>query len=219
VQIFLAFFASFKVDPEVVEALIDWIDADDTPRGASGAERAYYEQLPVPYKPPDNRMRTPEELRLVKGLDNPEELAKLFPGTPPEAVADLDLGSNSYVTVFGAEQPQQARVNLNTATPEVLTALIAGMQPDNSAAQALAEEIVARRQEKQFNTRGEAVQGTNLGQALDLVADVKSTYFRVESVGVVGVVRKKIVAVLQRPQPTASQPTVTASNMLYFKVE
>ena len=37
VQIFQAFFASFKVDPEVVDALIDWIDADDTPRGSSGA--------------------------------------------------------------------------------------------------------------------------------------------------------------------------------------
>ena len=235
VQIFQAFFASFKIDPEVVDALIDWIDADDTPRGSSGAERAYYERLPVPYKPPDSRMRTPEELRLVKGLDNPEELAKLFPGTPPEAVADLDLGSNSYVTVFGAEQPQQARVNLNTAAPEVLTALIAGLQPGNSAAaQAIVQEIVARRQAKQFASVNEAVQGTNLGRAFGRVADVKSTYFRVESVGVVGIVRKRIVAVLKRPQqqvsqptvsqPTVSQPTVTQlnvtpSNMLYFKVE
>jgi general secretion pathway protein K len=238
-QIFQAFFVSFKIDPEVVDALSDWLDADDTPRGSSGAERGYYERLPVPYKPPDGRMRTPEELRLVKGLDNPEELAKLFPGTTPEAVADLDLGSNSYLTVFGAEQPQQARVNLNTATPEVLTALIAGLQPDNSAAQTVVQDIVARRQEKQFRTLNEAVQGTNLRQALGRVADVKSTHFRVESVGVVGVVRKKIVAVLKRPQqqigqalvtrppitqptvtqPPITQPTVTPSNMLYFKIE
>ena len=69
---FQAFFASFKINPEVVEALIDWIDPDDTPRGTAGAERSYYERLPVPYKPPNSRMSTAADLRLVKGLDNPE---------------------------------------------------------------------------------------------------------------------------------------------------
>lgn len=231
VNIFQAFFASFKIDApeEVVNALIDWIDSDEVTRSAGGAERSYYERLPVPYKPPDSRMRTPEELRLVQGLNNPEELAKLFPGISPAALADLDLGSNIYLTPFGAEsppgpgQPPQAKVNLNTAAPEVITALIAGLQPGNSAAVAIAEEIVARRQKKQFATLAEALQGTNLSQVLSQVADVKSTYFRIESVGVVGVVHKKIVAVLQRPQPPGQPPgrqlSANAPNMFYFKVE
>jgi len=223
VKIFQAFFASFKIDPEVVEALTDWLDADDTPRGTSGAERAYYERLPVPYKPPDSRMRTPAELRLVKGLHDPEALAKLFPGTTPEAVADLDLGSNNYVTVFGAQQPQQARVNLNTAMPEVLTALIAGVQPGNSTAETMAQEIVAKRQEKQFKNLTEAVQDATLRRELNNVADVKSKYFRVESVGVVGIVQKKIVAVLTREPQLTNPSTANLSNtnmpMFYFKVE
>src|SRR5262245_1464933 len=225
VKIFQAFFESFKIDPEVVQALIDWIDPDDTPRNPGGAERSYYERLPMPYKPSNSRMSTPADLRLVKGLEKPEELAKLFPGVTPEAVADLDLGSNSYLTVFGAEQSQAAaqplrggasgntpaKVNLNTAQPEVLTALIAGVQQDHSAAQAAAKEIVARRQEKQFRSVNEAVQGTNVG-ALSSVADIRSTYFRVESVGVVGSVRKRVVAVLKRPQQQTNQPNVTQLN-------
>jgi len=174
-------------------------------------------------------MRTSEELRLVKGLDNPEELAKLFPGTPPEALADLDLSSNSYLTPFGAEQPQatgqpqQAKVNLNTAAPEVLTALIAGVQgvqSGSSAAATVAQEITAQRQAKQFDDATKAVQDAKLRQ----VVSVTSTYFRIESVGVVGNVHKKIVAVLKRPPQQGTQPNITQANsntatLFYFKVE
>ena len=108
VSIFQKFFESFKIDPEVVDALIDWLDTGDNPRGTGGAEKSYYQSLPIPYAPPNGPMRTPGELRLVKGLDNVETLAKLFPGATPEAVADLDLGSNKYLTPFGAEQTQAA---------------------------------------------------------------------------------------------------------------
>jgi general secretion pathway protein K len=227
VRIFQAFFASFKIDPEVVDALIDWIDADDIPRGSGGAERSYYERLPVPYKPPDGPMRTPGELRLVKGLDNPVELAKLFPGVTPEAMADLDLGSNSYLTPFGPDPTATAsmataHVNVNTATPEVLTALIAGLKDISpAAAVAQAQGFIAKRQEKQFTSKNEAMQDLNGGPNLPKVADIKSTYFRIESVGVVGVVHKKIVAVLKptRGQQQGGQQNANTSNMLYFKVE
>jgi len=216
VQIFREFFARFfKTDPEVVDALIDWVTPDDR-RSGGRTERSYYERLPVPYKPPDGPMRTPGELRLVKGLDNPEELAKLFPGSTPEAVADLDLGSNAYLTTVWANQPQAARVNLNTATPEVLTALIAGLQPGNSTA---AQEIIEKRQEGQLTSLPNVK-----GLSLNTVASFKSTYFRIESVGVVGIVHKKIVAVWKRSPssgtpPPVTLPTVSQPTMLYFKVE
>ena len=108
INIFQRFFESFQIDPEVVDALIDWLDTGDNPRGTGGAEKSYYQSLPIPYAPPNRLMRTPGELRLVKGLDDVETLAKLFPGATPEAVADLDLGSNHYLTPFGAEQTQTA---------------------------------------------------------------------------------------------------------------
>ncbi len=129
------------------------------------------------------------------------------------------------MTTVWADQPQQAKVNLNTAPPEVLTALIAGLKGIRAeAAVPQAQEIIAQRQAKQFTSL------PNVGVSnLNTVADIKSTYFRIESVGVVGVVHKKIVTVLKRPQqqatrpaatrPAATQLAVTQPNMLYFKVE
>jgi type II secretory pathway component PulK len=255
VNVFQRFFESFKIDPEIVDALIDWIDPDDNPRGTSGAETSYYQSLPVPYVAPNGRMRTPGELRQVKGLNDAETLAQLFPGATPEAVADLDLGSNPYLTPFGAEQTpagtpagtpsgrqagtpsgrqagtpagtqtgnQAAKVNVNTASLEILKALLAGVRSDRSNVEGVAEEIIEKRQEKQLTKLDEAVQDGNLRRALSSVADVKSTYFRIESVGVVGLVQKKVVAVLKRgsQQASTANPADTAGQMtmLYFKVE
>ena len=219
--IFQGFFDSFQLDSEVMEALLDWLDADDTPRGAGGAERSYYERLPVPYTPPEaGDMRTPGELRLVKGLDNPEELAKLFPGVAPEALADLDLGSNDYLTPFVPASPT-AKVNLNTASKAVLMALFKGI-PGISSAEAEVDELDTRRREGQFGNMSAAVPNSSIRGRLNPVAKVSSQYFRVESVGVVGIVHKKIVAVFKRPSPGAipSSPSPsTSSNILYFKVE
>src|SRR4029450_711556 len=114
-SVFQRFFESFKIDPEVVDALADWLDTGDNPRGTGGAETSYYQRLPIPYAPPNGPMRTPGELRLVKGLDDVETLAKLFPGATLEAVADLDLGSNKYLTPFGAE-PTQTGTQAGTQT-------------------------------------------------------------------------------------------------------
>ena len=245
-RIFTKFFESFKIDPEVVDALIDWLDTNDNPRGTGGAEKSYYQGLPIPYAPPNGPMRTPGELRLVKGLDDAETLAKLFPGAAPEAVADLDLGSNTYLTPFGAEQTQTStpldsrpggqpsgqtnqapKVNVNTASPEVLKALIDGAptvgQTTRSSTEGVVEEIVAKRQEKKLKSLNEAVQDASLRSSLGSVADVKSTYFRIESIGVVGIVQKKIVAVLKRdsqsPNPRNPANPAKQMSMLYFKVE
>jgi hypothetical protein len=118
---------------------------------------------------------------------------------------------------------QAAKVNVNTAAPEVLNALIAGVQPARSSAEGVVEEIVARRQEQKLKNLNEAVQDPNLRRALASVADVKSTHFRIESVGVVGIVQKKIVAVLKRDAQQTNQANLAnqahQTAMLYFKVE
>jgi hypothetical protein len=84
------------------------------------------------------------------------------------------------------------------------------------------EEIVAKRQEKKLKNLNEVGPGVNLTD-LGRVADVKSTHFRVESIGVVGIVQKRIVAVLKRDAPPANRASLTNQanqmTMLYFKVE
>ena len=118
-------------------------------------------------------------------------------------------------------------MNVNTAYPEVLKALIAGVQTGvqttSSNAEGIVEEIITKRQEKKLKNLNEAVQDANLRRALGSVADVKSTHFRIESVGVVGIVQKKIVAVLKRDAQQANRANLTNQaqqmTMLYFKVE
>lgn len=248
ISVFEEFFKNFQIDPEVVDALIDWSDDDDTPSRTGGIESSYYERLPVPYKAKNSPMSTPAELRLVKGLGDPETLAKLFPGVPPEATGDLDIGNNPYLTPFPytREDLSQARVNLNTASLEVLLALFTGAAQGNvSVTRDTFEALLKKRLEgDQFadvNSALEALQGfpPTARTALTNVAAVTSSYFRVESEGHVGVVKKRVVAVIQRtataqapqptqppsparrPQPTQPPPEQSRppTKIVYFKVE
>lgn len=202
VQIFEAFFDSFKIDHDVVGALVDWVDANEAPYHTGGAESSSYERLPVPYKAANKPMSTAGELRLVKGLGDPETLAKLFPGLPQEAMVDIDVGSNQYLTPFPYSVAElregRAKVNLNTAPEPVLQALFAGAVPDGTRATTDAiETILKKRLEgEQFANLNEVLQSA--GAALNAIVDVKSSYFRIETEGHVGVVRKRIVAVVKR---------------------
>lgn len=117
----------------IADALLDWVDADNTPRGF-GAEAEYYEALSPPYAPRNGPPECLDELLLVRdvtrqllygGDDNrndqlePEEAARL------EAAADIGsaessiafLPWSSLLTVHSAERnvnPQgQPRIDLN----------------------------------------------------------------------------------------------------------
>lgn len=99
-------------------ALGDWMDADNSPRGSDGAEDDAYSRLDQPYRVANQPLADVSELRLVKGF-TPEVIAKLSP----------------YVTVL----PATAGVNVNTASPTVLSALLPSLSPG------AAEEIAKQR--------------------------------------------------------------------------
>ncbi len=54
--------------PEAADSLLDWIDADDSPR-EFGAEAEDYQRLPQPYRPRNAMPETVEELLFVRGID------------------------------------------------------------------------------------------------------------------------------------------------------
>jgi general secretion pathway protein K len=217
IHIFQRFFEMFEIDPAIVDALVDWLDGDDSPSGPGGAESSYYAGLTPPYIAADGPMHTPGELRLVMGF-NAETIAKLFPGITLEAVADADMGSNSYLTPYGVDPNESganpnatAKVNLNTAIPEVLQALLEGLQEGGNADTAIEEILAYRSNEQQFKSLDEVCQLLTDCRNLNKVADVKSAYFRIESIGRLGPIQKKAVAVIQRSQE--------ATSLLYFKIE
>jgi general secretion pathway protein K len=91
----------------IVDSILDWKDADDLHR-LHGAEDAYYQTLPVPYKAKNDKFDTLEELLLVRGVT--QEI--LFgSGERP--------GLIKFLTVYS----KGSTINLNAASREVIMAL------------------------------------------------------------------------------------------------
>jgi general secretion pathway protein K len=207
-QIFETFFTNFEINTDAASALVDWIDVSPG-HLEGGAEDDYYEALEHPYTTPDRPIQVPGELRLVRHFDC-ETLAKLFPGRECKDMASIDLGRNNYLTPY-SDSPETARVNLNTATEEVLKALT--QNP------ACVEEILEKRISVQGQVISEPISditqlATCTGPNFAKIAGVSSAYFRIESQGEVGGrIKKKIVAVVKR---SGQQ---TPMKVVYFKVE
>lgn len=99
--IFRRLLQSQGLDPNLTDALLDWLDADANLR-PGGAEDMEYLALPAPYRAANQSLYSVEELHRVKGF-NPEIVNKLRP----------------WITVLPTSTP----VNMNTAPAEVMSAL------------------------------------------------------------------------------------------------
>ncbi len=91
---------------ELADALADWIDLDSEPQPRGGAEDAYYLAHQPPYLAANRPLIDLSELALVRGFDD-NVRARLRP----------------FVTAL----PQATPVNINTASAEVIAAVIDGL--------------------------------------------------------------------------------------------
>ena len=115
--------------PEALAAsLLDWLDADNEPQAQGGAEDAYYQAQQPPYLAANRPLTDVAELALVRGFDTAVR-AQLRP----------------FVTAL----PRFTPVNVNTAPPEVLSAVIEGLDLDG------ARDLVAQRNRAYFRNRAE----------------------------------------------------------------
>jgi len=110
----------------VADSILDWRDKNHSFH-FNGAEDDYYGSLPNPYGAMDGPFENVEELLLVKGV-TPE----MFYGTgkvPPELIAFQDSLSSRYERQYTGLAPYvtvkgEGKVNLNTADPTVLDAML-----------------------------------------------------------------------------------------------
>lgn len=101
--VLLGFFAQFVGEDEataLVEALGDWVDADDEPL-PTGAEAAEYARAGSPFRPSNRPIQRLEELTRVRGFT--------------DSIADRVA---PYITVWG-----DGRINVNSAPLPVLAAV------------------------------------------------------------------------------------------------
>ena len=122
IKIFRQLLTKLDLNPDLVDAVVDWIDEDSQPNPA-GAEDSYYMNLPSPYRAANQNMVQWQELARVRGFDN-KTVQRLAP----------------FVTAL----PARTLVNLNTAPQEVLAALF----PNLSASDITS--IVTTRETKPF---------------------------------------------------------------------
>lgn len=162
-----------ELSPSLVEAVIDWLDADVNPRFPNGAEDVTYLQGEQPYRAGNTLMASPSELLRVKGFDV-EAYARIAP----------------YLVAL----PEHTAVNVNTALPAVLQMIVEDLpEPE-------AKELAESLQEEPVEEIGEfldhpLVSGRKV-DTKDLV--VKSDYFRLSAYAQVGHVRSVMNSVLQR---------------------
>ena len=135
----------------LADAVVDWIDADNQPQPQNGAEDEYYLALDPPYLAANRPMIDVDELALVRGFD-PSVRARLAP----------------FVTAL----PDPTAVNVNTAPPEVLAALIEGLDLD------AARLLVARRNSAYYRDNADFKNQLGKGATVpDQDIRVRSDYF------------------------------------------
>lgn len=111
---------ALELNPNLADAVADWIDEDQEISGGGGAEDGAYLIADPPYRSANGPFASVTELRLLPEMDE-ETWRRLVP-----FVAALPAGSR--------------RINVNTAPGAVLAALAPGMTPENAAGYAFPEE-------------------------------------------------------------------------------
>lgn len=153
-------------NPEIVDALIDWVDVNDEVTGSAGAEEEYYKERGYHCK--NGPLDSLDELLTIKGFDK-------------ELVLERKLAD--YLTVA----PTDGKVNVNTAVPQVLYAVL-GTETTALATplnESDVEDLVHYREEHEFKSLKEIdgvvkITTAQLAAIMPL-AKVNSSFFTVRS--------------------------------------
>lgn len=161
--------------PEIVDALIDWMDVDSEVYGSFGAEDEYYKELG--YYPKNGPLHSLDELFLIKGFDE-------------DILVSKDL--KDFITVA----PTDGKINVNTAEIEVLYDI------HDELREGLVEEIVRHRQENEFKNNDDIKNVIGITQNIPAALlgriKVNSLVFTVHSSCSIDRITKHVDAVLRR---------------------
>ena len=172
-----------SLSPEIADALVDWMDADSELFSLDGAEDEYYAAMPSPDLAANQALADVDELERVRGFDA-AVLARLRP----------------FVTALPPSTPGTS-VNANTASAEILAAVVDGMDLDSARA------LVAQRNRLYFRDAADIVsrlpRGASVGRD---VLGVSSDYFKATLRATLGVTEASGTVLLARK--TAGWPVI-----------
>lgn len=164
--------STLSLPPALAESLADWIDEDSEPQPQAGAEDGYYLGLQPPYLAANRPLIDVAELALVRGYDS-KVRTRLRP----------------YISALPFTTP----VNVNTASAEVLAAVIDELDLQGARA------LVVRRDRAYFRDYSEFLNQLPKGviAASDKVA-FASDYFLVQMRVSIGSAQARSTALLVR---------------------
>lgn len=160
------------LSPDLLDALADWVDADDDPHPA-GAESSYYATLKPPYKAKNAGLDTMGELALVKGF-NGALVQQLRP----------------YITIYSG---MAGTININTAPKEIIAAL-------DGMTDSLTQQVLDYRKTTPFQYPADLakVPGMDtIALGLSTSTTTKGTVYRIVSQATVGETTRIIEAVVR----------------------
>ena len=185
VALFQRLLAQLELPPDAVWSVVDWLDGDQEPSPAGGAEDLEYLRRDPAYRTAGRLLTSPSELLLINGFDM-AAYQRLAP----------------HVTAL----PGPAPLNVNTATPLLLEMLDQAIDPG------LAEQLVEARGTDgyadldQFHQELEASAGETVRDAVaELPLTVASNHFLFSGEARFGRGRVRLQSLLQRtPDGTVS---------------
>lgn len=212
----------FEFEPDLVDALIDWIDPD-TETLPFGAEDGHYLGKEPPYRTANAAMVSISELRLVEGFDRDVyntlrpflaalPIANSGLSLPPAGDGDADDGEEenqeeneetigSVGAGGGADSPLNGggtSINVNTAPPEVLRVLVEQILSESEA-----ESLIEDRDSDEGFVTIEGFLGHSIVAAYEATPantniDIKSEYFLIEGVAILPDARIHLFSVVHR---------------------
>jgi len=173
----------------IVDSIKDWIDSDDNVT-ESGAENSYYASLESPYEAKNAQLDCIEELLMVKGITK-----EIFYGTKEKP------SLAQYVTT-----DSEGLININTAPKMVLRSLNEAISPELA-------DIMDEYRTKEGNVLSgyqwyQQVPGMAGVTIKPELITVKSSYFKIISVGSMNNMSKTITGIVQKQQGHTSVQTI-----------
>ena len=186
-------FEVLDIDPGVINAIKDWVDADDISSDLTGAEASYYRRLDPPYTAKNGPIDSIGELRLIRGITD-------------EIYNQLTTGCDG-VPCFTTAPTSLDKVNVNTVSIEVCQALHENLTEDSCLELTESRPIESKDSDADFPSSWTGTgggTGSSSGIRFELASlnggyiTIKSDYFSILAIGELNETRRAVEALMKR---------------------
>lgn len=223
--------------PELIDSFYDWVDEDSSPRSDLGAESDYYEREDTPYTAKNAPLDTIGELAYIRGFNRNNGV--LLRG----GIWNPDDPENSHIQVRGIldlfTTYGSGKINVNAASKSVLMTVPAledvdglvvdtvieeregfgletGSESGTSSTDSLSGAAIEDYHFKDIADLTSRVPGLASGEA-DAYLTVDTGVFKIEIEGVIGRIKRRVVAVVEHNAKGSSNSNDKDSSLLILR--